>query len=864
MFRRPKRPQEDFNEEIRSHLELEGDDLKEEGIGAEEARHAARRAFGNVAAVQERYYERTRWLWWDHLMQDAHYALRTLYQSPVFTVASIVTLALGIGATVAIFSVVRAVLLKPLPYGNPDRIAVLEPFYKNTGKMGAVVSAPDFRDWRSQNRVFEAMAYYYGKEETAVVNGVPAFVQAQKVTPDFFAVFGLQPAAGRFWSEQEGRSPLALVSNRWAQEQFGDIRTAIGKTITVCGKAVEVAGVASPGFRYPGATDIWLPAGLFSENPNRSGHNYFAVGKLKAGVTLASARREMRAVGDRLEQQYKEDKFKTIVVTPLHEKLAMGTKTTLWVLLGAVFGVLLIACANVANLQLARAASRAREMTLRAALGASRGRILRQVLTESVLLGGMGALMGLAVALLLIGALITLAPVDIPRLDEVRIDGQVLLFTLALAGACSILFGLAPAQRSLNPDMNAGLRQSNARGSIGSVSGRMRSALAVAEVALSVILLAGAGLLLRSFMELTRVDLGFSTDRLLLVRMSIPVSDKAATRPVTEFYRDLIAQVRTLPGVQRVGGMLMAPFDAKRPTSGYAIEGGPTYRPGEGPSAQIQVVSPEYFGTMGIPIRRGRDFNDGDFWQRPQVAIVNETLAREAFGKANPLGHRLRSGFSTPESYNGMEIVGVVRDARQIAPGEPAAPEIFVSYLQFPEGSLIKLIVHTRLKPYALSSAIRQTARRMKPEMPVQFSTMDEAMSESLAYPRYRAVLTGCFALLAAFLAVVGIFGVVSYLVGQRTSEIGLRFALGAQPADIFRFVIGGSMRLVMWGLALGLAGTLALSRVLQTLLFGVGPQDPLTIACVLSALTLAALLGSSLPALRAARLDPLVALRQE
>jgi predicted permease len=864
MFWRRKRPLADFQEKIRSHLEAEAGELHEEGLDADEASYAARRAFGNVAALEERCYERSRVLWWDHFRQDARYALRTLFRSPVFSLAAIVTLALGIGANAAIFSVVRAVLLKPLPYATPERIAVLEPLFKNTGQTGLLASAPDFHDWREQSRAFQYMAYHEGGDVTVVANGFASFVQVQAVTPDFFAVFGLPPEAGRFWSARENSTPLAVVSHGWAEQQFGDIRTALGKTIKVYGQTVEVIGIARPGFRYPGTSDIWISAGLFPETEHRSAHNYFAIGKLKAGVSLAAAQREMRTIGDRLERQYEENRFKTVAVTPLSERLTKSAQTTLWVLLGAVFGVLLIACANVANLQLARAAARSREMAVRAALGAARGRILRQVLTESVVLGGLGAAVGLGLAALLLQALLAIAPAGIPRLDEVRMDGPVFLFALALAGLASVLSGLAPARWSARPDLEAGLRQNSTRGSVGRISGRVRAALVIAEVALSLVLLSGAGLLLRSFVALTCVDLGFSTDRLLLTSTSVPVDSEDEARRATEFQRDLIERIAVQPGVRRVAGVRTTPFAGARSDGGYWIDGGRTYRPGEQPGAQMQIVTPGYFDVMGISIQRGRDFTAADAWGRPQVALINERLARDAFGRENPLGRRIRCGLSV-QSGQGMEIVGVVKDARQIAPGEPAMPEIFMPYLQHPlPGSHLTLIVQTRLEPHALAVAIRRTARSLNPEVPVRFSTMDEVVRDALAYPRFRAVLIGCFAVLATCLAILGIYGVISYLVGQRTGEIGLRLALGARPRDVFRFVIGGSMRLVVWGLALGLAGTLALSRVLATLLFGVEPQDPLTIASVLALLALAALAGSSIPALRAARLDPLVALRQE
>jgi predicted permease len=865
MFWRRRRSQDDFAAEIRSHLEMEAEDLRQEGIPAEDSLYTARRTFGNQTTAQERLYERGRWLWWDHVRQDLRYGARTLWRSPLFTLAVTATLALGIGANAAIFSVINAVLLNPLPYADPDRIVVLETVRTDTGRKGTNISAPDFHDWRKQNSVFEYMAYHFGGPVTSIANGNAHFVEAQSVTPDFFAVFGARAASGRFWSEHEDRSPLAVVSHAWAQTHLGDIGKAPGKLIRVDGRAIEVIGVMAPGFNYPASSEVWIPAGLHEENPHRSSHNYRAVGKLKPHVSLTAAQAEMRAIASRLEQEYyKENRFKSVAVTPLHEKLASKSATTLWVLFGAVFGVLLIACANVANLQLARAASRFREMAVRASLGAARGRILRQVLTESALLGALGAVAGLGIAWVFLRALVATAPSDIPRLDEVRMNGPVLLFAVALGGLCSILFGLAPARRSSSPDLSTALRQSNGRGSTGQVSGRTRSVLVVAEVALAVVLLAGAGFLLRSLVALMHVDLGFSTERLLLTRTSVPTADESEARRATLFQRDLLEKIRILPGVRRASGVRTPPLIAQRSNGTYWIDNRPEYRPGEAPTAAMQVATPGYFETLGISIRRGRDFSDADSWGRPQVAIINEKLAREAFGDSNPLGHKIRCGL-TRQSMTDMEIVGVVTDARQIAPGEAPRPEIVMPYLQHPSaGSNLTLVVQTSLEPYALSSAIREAAKKMNPELPVRFSSMDELLLESLAYPRFRAALIGCFAAVAALLAVLGIYSVISYVVSQRTSEIGLRLALGAKPSDVFRLVVGGSMRMVVGGILLGLVGTLALSRVLKTLLFGITPHDPLTIGCVVGVLMLVAFLGSSIPALRAARLEPLRALRQE
>jgi predicted permease len=861
MFWRRTRSQRDFHDEIKAHLELEREDLIDEGVEPSEAPYIARRAFGSVASIQERYYEASGMLW-DQLKQDVVYGFRALFRSPGYAVAAISTLGLGIGATVASFAAVQGVLLRPLPYSHPERIVVLETFYKNTGLTGQTVSAPDFHDWRRQNRVLEVLAYHNGGETATIANGVSSFARAQRVTPQFFSVFGASPAAGRLWSEEEDGTPVAVISRRWALQQFGDVQRAIAKSITVSGRSFEVLGVASDGFSYPGETDIWTPARLSEENPRRDSHNYLAVGRLKAGVTVDAARREMRDIGDRLGQQYSENRFKTVALRSLHDKVTSSAERTLWIALGAVFAVLLIACTNVANLQLARTASRTREMAVRAALGANGWRILRQALTEGALLSALGTALGLGLAWLFVQSLITIAPTDVPRLGEVRIDARVLMFAAALATLCSVVFGLAPAKTSAAPDLTSELKLGGRTVLQGSRS-RTRSMLVVAEVALSVILLAGGGLLLRSFLSLTEVDLGFGTDRVLVTRMAISAPNEGAARRATELQRDLLERIRALPGVRRAAGVRTMPFAGGRATGTYSIEGGPVHRPGEGPGAQLQIVTPDYFATMGMQILEGRDFTPSDRLGQPQVALINHALAREAFGFGDPLGRRISAGM-TLESSKGMEIVGVVSDARQTAPGDPSQAEIFMPHLQHPGPSTsLNVLVQTHAEPIAMASEIRVITQAMDPQIPVRFSTVDEIVFDSLAYPRFRAILIGLFSLLAMGLAVIGIYSVISYLVSQRAGEIGLRLALGADRGEVFRSVIAGSLRLVICGLILGLVGTLIASEVLESVLFEVSPRDPITIGSVLLLITLSALAGSSIPALRAARLDPLIALRQ-
>jgi len=854
-----------LDEEIGGHLQLLQQRFEAQGMTPDEARRAARGSFGGVEQLREDLREQQSFPWFDELRQDVRYACRTIVRAPIVSLAIIVTFALGIGANAAIFSLVNSVLLSPLPYPSPDRIIVIEPFWKNrTNSDGfRTSSAPDFYDWRAQSHVFDAMAYHGGGEFRVIAEGEPTFGSVQLATPDFFRVFGATPAAGRFWTEQENRASVAVVSHAWAVAHFGEPSKAIGRHIRTA-RSLEIVGVAPVGFNYPGATDIWFPAGVVPEAP-RGGHNYLVVGRLKPGVRLEQARAEMRGIGDRLEQQYPDsNRDKTVVLTPVREKLTGGASTTLWLLLGTVAGVLLIACVNVANLQLVRAAARGREMAVRSAMGAGPGRVIRQVLTESLLLGGIGCLVGLAAGWLTLKAFVAIAPADIPRLNEVHIDQRVLLFTLGLTALSSLLFGLGPARRVARLDLSGALKQQPGKGVRGGVGSRARSLLVMAEVALSFALLVAAGLLLRSFVELNRVDLGFSTERVLATTTSVPAAAPEQQRQATMFYRDLIDRVRQMPGVRQAAGVRSMPFVDGRSSSGYTIDGNPTPPPGARPIADNQVVTPGFFDTVNMRIRRGRDFSAGDEYGRPQVAIVNERLARDAFGTGDAIGRTIRTGM-TRESSNGMQIVGVIADARDESPDAAANPAIYLPYLQHPgPGSRLELLAHTAIAPDTLAVSIREAARALNPEVPVRFSTMDEVFAKRLAYPRFRAVLVAGFALLAVALALVGIYGVLSYLVSERTPEIGVRMALGALRRDIFSDVISGSMRLVAGGLLAGLLGTIAVVRVLQTVLYGVSPRDPLTIAAVAGLFVATAFLASSIPALRASRVDPLVALRQD
>jgi predicted permease len=858
-----RRKSGDFADEIRAHVQLEIDRLLEQGFSEAEAIAAAHRSFGNITAAEERFYEASRWMWLDPLQRDLRYAARSLAKNRGFTLGAIWVLALGIGANTAIFSVVNGVLLRPLAYHDPDRIVAIEPFWKNYGRTSTNVSAPDFLDWQAGNTVFSVMACHLGGEAPVVVNRAAEYADVRWVTGSFFDVFGLPPAAGRLISPRARASGIAVVSHDWAESHFGSASNALGRSIVVRGESAEIIGVAVPGFRYPDRSDLWLRLAEPVKG-SRSGHNYRAIGRLKRGVSLPAAQVEMRAIGARIERQYAETRFKSVALTPLQEHLTGNVRRTLGVLLGAVMLVLLIACANVANLLLARSAARARETAVRTALGASRWRVVRQLLTENLLLAGVAAVSAIGLAHLLLNRLLALAPAGLPRLDEVRIDARVLLFTVAISLFASLVSGLAPALRASRLDLIEALKQGGGKGAVFAGRGRLRSALTVAEVALSVVLLAGAGLLLRSFQALHAVELGFDTGGVLVAHTSFAARTEEEARRRSEFYPDLLTRVRALPGVMQAAAMRFPPFQGNTSNGSYSIQGRPDARPGEQPQAEFQVVTPAYFATLGIPIQLGRDFNEADALGRPRVVIINESFARAAFPDRNPIGQRIKCGFLLT-TMDWMEIVGVAGDTRRLNPGKSASPELFMAALQHPPASgSLSLVVRTVMEPARLAPAIRQLIQERNPEIPVRFETMDQAFAESLSYQRFRAVLVGAFALLAALLSVVGIYSVLSYLAGQRTREFGVRLALGASTSGIIATVVGDGMRLVVIGLAVGFGGALAVTRVLETLLYSVKSTDPLTYAAVLVLLAIAALAASGIPAFRAAQMNPVVALREE
>ena len=857
----------DLDRELRYHMDRRVDDMMKNGSSEPEARRQASVEFGGVAQVQEAVRDTWIWRWLDACVFDVRYSIRSLVRSWGFALGTGAVLALGIGASIAIFSVVNTVLLQPLAYPGAERIVSIETFWTNTGRTSQDVSGPDFLDWQAQNDVFDKMAVSYGNTDSAVVVGDRAvFANDQYVSADFFAVFGQTASAGRLLTEQDvpvaGAMPTtALVAYHWAVTHFGSDEAAVGKTITVYGNTVEIVGVAAPGFRYPGATDIWAPWPI-SAGTSRNLHNYQAVGKLEPGVHLTRAQVEMRTIGDNLARQYPENRLKTVTLIPLQERLTGSLRVTLWVLMSAVGILWLIACANIANLLLARATGRTREIALRAALGAGRGRVIRQLLTESCLLAGVAGMAGLLLASMLVRGVVALSPADLPRIDDVRIDMTVLLFALGLSFVSTVLFGLAPAFHASRLDLSDALKLGGSKATASRASTRLRSGLVVAEVALSVILLATAGLLVRSFQALQHVDLGFTTDRVLVAYTEYAVEDPADIRIRNDFYAEVLDRLRAVPGVSAAAGVSYLGMGREpRAARDYFRQGRPEGQPGERPQAEFHAITADYFRTLEIPVLAGRDFARTDTPDSPPVAIINETLARTAFPGESPLGQRIGTGTSSRAPW--MEIVGVVGDVRWQDPSQPAAPVIFAASTQG-VGNSLSILARTSSDEASLASTLRRFLNDANPTVPVKFETMEELFDLALAYPRFRTQVIGLFAGVAAVLAAVGIFSVLAYLVGQRTREIALRRALGARAADVICLIVGQGLRLVAVGLVLGLAGAVAFARWLEGLLYEVSPWDVGTYLGALTVLGAAALFATVIPAIKAATIAPLIALQGE
>jgi len=821
-------------------------------------------------------------------MSDLKFALRQLLKNPGFTAVAVLTLALGIGANTALFSVVNGVLLRPLPFHEHDRLVTLWESSPAQGMDQQNVSPPNFADWRAQSSVFEEMAFWTGPNDfNLVTQDGSEKVRESYASSTLFRVLRVEPQLGRGFLGEEDREKgpqVAVISHRLWQERLGGNPQVVGQSLTVDTygrRTYTIVGVMPPGFQFPGHTELWLPAGWNGLPQNRRGGHWLnMLARLKPGVTLAKAKAEMNAIQARVAQQNPGAGMasEVSVVPLLQQTVGRNMRTALLVLWGVVAGVLLIACANVANLMLARAASRQKEIALRLALGAGRWRVMRQLLTESVLLallgGGLGTLFGYWGVKVFVAA----SPANIPRLAEVTLDGAALCFTVGAAVLTGIIFGLAPAWQCSRPDLNETLKEGARSASTGISTGRTRSSLVVAEVALATVLLVGAGLMLQSFAKLLATDRGFRPEHLLTVELDFSVAGfttwvrPTETRPQMRL-QELMDRVRQLPGVESAGATYrFLRKDNRPPIQPFAIHGRPPLREGERPTAEHGAITPGYLRTLGMRLLRGRDFTDADTLEAPGVALVNESFVRRFLPNEDPLGQHVTMEItlrplSATDVYGlpvWSEIVGIVSDLKSLSAQPEAVPEIYRPYWQWPMQSPT-LFVRASADPAALTAAIRRETKSVIPTLPSpRIRLMTERVSESIAQPRFQAGLLNLFGGVALLLAACGIYGVLAYAVTQRQREIGIRMALGAQKHHVLSLVIGQGMKLALTGLVIGLCSALALTRVLRNLLYEVKPTDSLTFAAVSLLLVGIALFACWLPARRASRIDPMEALRYE
>jgi putative ABC transport system permease protein len=801
--------------------------------------------------------------------QDLRYGARTLQRSPGVAFVAILAIALGIGANTTIFSVVNSLLLRPLPFANPDKLVKVLTTDPKRNRNDLPTSFPNFADWREQNQVFENITAYSDASAAFSGDDAPEQINGVAATAGMFPLLGVKPFLGRpFYAEEErpGSAPVAVISYGLWQRRFGSDRKLIGQQVMLDGKSTTIVGVMPQGFKFPLDSEnpeIWSPLDPTTELNQTRGARYLnVVARLKGGVTLQQAQADMESVSHRLEEQYPANNTgRGIRLVSLYEDTVGEVRPALLILLGAVGCVLLIACANVANLLLARAAGRHKEIAVRTALGASRLRIVRQLLTESVLLATIGGISGLLLAMWGVDTLVKFIPAGVPRAQEISMDGRALGFTLAISILTGIIFGLVPALQASRLDLNESLKEGGRGSTEGMRRNRVRGLLVVFEIALSLMLLVGAGLLIKSFERLRDINPGFNPERVLTMSIALPDSKYAEPERQAIFFQELIKRAATLPGVESAALIEPLPLSGNHSTTSFIIEGHAPLAPSDQLIANTRAISPDFFKAMSIPVIKGRTFTERDSKDAPNVLVVNETLARRFFPGEDPIGKRATVyPFKTP-----CEIVGIVGDVRHRSLDVEAEPEFYVSYLQSPQPFMSLVARSVSNDPAQLTAAIQSAVQEIDKAQPISdVKTMNQLLGESTASRRFNMLLLGIFALLALILASVGIFGVMSYMVSQRTHEIGIRMALGAQVSDVFKLVVGQGMVLVLIGIGIGLLGAFAITRVMSGLLYGVSATDPLTFIGVALLLSAVALIACLIPARKATRVDPMIALRYE
>jgi putative ABC transport system permease protein len=870
-----------LEDEIRFHIERQTEKNLRHGMSPEEARRAAVVRFGGVERMKESVRDEVRPVPLDDLSRDLRYGVRTLLRAPSFAVVSILTLGVGIGAATAIFTVVEGVLLRPLPYPEPDRIVRLFQVGEAGNRFG--VSDPNFEDWKTQSRSFQAMAEMAGPFPMSVMGGLePNRARVARVSREFFDVMGVKPVMGRGFFEEEqkqGAAPAVIVSNAYWREWLGSNPNLTEQTLNFNQRAHNVVGVMPLGFDYPGGTQIWYARELDEVSVSRTAHNHQVVARLAPGRPLHAAHAELSAISRALKERYGDDTWMfDAAVVSLHEVMTSSVRPALLALIGAAGFLLLIACANVSNLLLARAASRRRELALRLALGAGRWRVARQLMAESLVLCLSGGALGVWIAFLGVKALLALEPGSLPRLGEVSMSGRVLAFAIAVSVVTALALGLATTLRANERELRGWLTDGQRTMAGGKASQRVRHALVVVQVALTLVLLTGAALLGRSFLRLLSVDTGYRTEGGIVLDLSLPpVEGEASGRQQARFQEELMARLSNLPGVQEVGGINDFPLGGTFYPNGNFLEmtSADEIRSYEDMRkladvqertgfAGYRVASEGYFRAMGIPLVRGRLFDAGDGPDAPHVALISESLVQTRWPDRDPLGRFIQFG-NMDGDIRAFRIVGVVGDVREHGPEALPAPLLYGDYRQrMAAASRFSIVVVTDSRTADLAPTVQRIVRELDPQLPVQIRTLEDAFSNTFAGRRFSLLLSGVFGATALMLATLGIYGVMSYLVAQRTREIGIRMALGAAGRDVLGTIIGQGARLSLIGTAIGLAGALALTRVVERLLFGIEATDPVAFAGVVILIAASTALASYIPARRAMRVPPLISLRAE
>ena len=862
-------------EEFAFHLDMRTAELVQQGWEPDAARAEARRQFGDLDEARnyckrtderrERQTMRTELL--DGLAQDVSFAIRTLRRAPGFTLIAALTLAIGIGANTAIFSVVRGILLRPLPFADPSRLVMVRSLYG--GQVG-VNSPANVADFRTQNRSFTSMAVIDTRAAVLTGSGDPEQLPSAVVGGDFFRILGVNALKGTtvFAPEDtawKGTKSVLLNETLW-RSHFGSDPSLVGSMLTLDNERYRVIGIVPASSAWPSKAMLWFP---FTYDPaelekSRGAVYLETVARLEPGVSIEAANADMKAIATRLARQYPDmDAQLGATVIPMHEYVTGKLRLPLLVLLGGVAFVLLIACANVANLLLVRGVAREGELALRTALGAGRGRLIRQLVTESLVLSLMGGSIGLLLAVLGTKLLIVSAPQNIPRLDAIRVDGTVLVFTVAITAVTGVLFGLVPARQMLNPDISSTLRE-NGRGAQRGAKHRARRVLVVAEVALSVMLLAGAGLLIRSFTRLMNVDPGFRTEHLISFALALPEAKYEKPTSQGAMIDAVMERIRAIPGVQSAGAGQGLPLTGYGFSLSFTIAGRPPLKPSEEPDAELRITTPEYLSTLGVRITRGRGFSKLDDASAPRVLLITEEAARKFFPSEDPIGHHISFGWRRDSVRLEGDIVGVTSDVKQSSLAVATRPQMWVPFAQWPAG-VVTIVIHSSRDLQSVAADARRAIRELDPDLAIaHVQTLDDVVAESVAQPRFYMTLLSAFAVVAIVLASIGIYGVIAYLVGQRSREIGIRIALGASPSRVVRMVVSEGVAMVGVGIGIGVVCAIALTQLMRALLFNTKSTDPMTYILVTLVLAAVALVASSVPALRAANVDPSSAMRAE